>query len=275
MVLFLDTMSSALETVFKYPEPSHPPGGWLEPYYTMKVPTGSYLGLYLSVQSMLKSLGIDFVYVKIAKYKLKCVTYLEGRRVVFAVQIFRTGEPNELAIEFQRRRGDIVDFSKIYSDAKRLLSCAWKVKDSTLHSDIVELPELDVVVTDEEVEDDVRCFLEMGNSGSEQTQLLGVRKLGYVMAGQIETTSELWDDVLELFFTSLLLENEDIHRCAAAGIANFAETNQVGVRSLLEKLGKERQVKERLYELTSSSCLEVVRQSARALGNMEVLPTKL
>mmetsp|Transcript_24809 Transcript_24809/g.27471 ORF Transcript_24809/g.27471 Transcript_24809/m.27471 type:complete len:454 (+) Transcript_24809:139-1500(+) len=248
--------------------PPTAPGGWLEPNYHF-VSNSRPVALFQALQAYLEGKSIDFT-VKPAKFKCKCVTYPDGSRLPFFVRIFSTAVPEQYAVEFQRRSGDIIRFSEIYRDAKCVLSQDGHVVCEGPPSPVFvpfEAPPLDLdeetMVTAEDTEETLNCLVSMAGSSFADVKSQAVQALSQLTLSKDTQGIMIQGSAFELMVDSLSSNHEDIHRCAATGLANLVEGRADAAKSLQSK-----NAVPAFLALSRSDCTEVVRESTRALANM-------
>jgi len=245
------------------PEPPEVPGGYLEPSYHFMIqsqPTTVFHSLigYFHLNQ------IDFV-VKQDKFKLKCVSYKHGGRLPFVVRIFSVGETSkQYAVEFQRRSGDIMQFSDIYRSCKSHLEQeGYTAVTSSKSVRMATLPPLDVQATVDQSRVTMKCLVQMAGSDCADVKAKAVEALTEMTCERDEKIQQMIvaDGGLGCLLESLDSTYEDVHRSAVSGVANLTKERISACRLAMDSAPS-------LYKLASSETAQVVRETARALENI-------
>jgi hypothetical protein len=158
---------------------------YVEPNYHFKSRTSNPMALFQTIGEVLKAANVDYT-VKVFKYKYKCVCYRNGESIPFDVRVFSllSSGAKEYVVEFQRRKGDVIQFASVYHNLKSVLAAKGYVVEAAQTSrssfdmdlDLSDLPEGDPPTT-EEYEQTVACLVAMFKSGCVDIQTQAVQAL--------------------------------------------------------------------------------------------------
>jgi len=219
--------------------PPLPPGGYLEPYYTMGIqasPPDLYSKMIKVLQSqVMESVDIDCE-LDIPKFKIKCTgyRYSNGSQVEFCARLFRREFGDVFDVEFQRRSGDITLFAELYRVIKAQLSAFYApegfrcaevpaVPVREYFFDDSMLPPLEEEEFDEQgVKETVDCLVTMASSEHVDVKIQGLQALAEQASNCNERSVEiLGSSCLLLFLASLSHLNKEVQQCAATGLMHL------------------------------------------------------
>lgn len=258
------------------PNPPAPPGGYLEPSYHFLSCTRP-LTLLQSVLQFLEEKLVDCI-AKYDKYKVSCVAYKEGGRLHFTIRIFSVPQ-GKLAIEFQRREGCVMHFNELYRSGRETLKSKRlvDVEEQSSPSDTDTSPSFESESskeriqplqdpTCEQVRETLRCLLAQATNDTYLDVKIGaLSALARLTVTGCDVVQEVLvsDGAVEAFVNDLYSDVEDVHRCAATGLANLAAKKD-GVCARIVNAGGVK----KLVELARSKVPEVVRECAQALAKI-------
>jgi len=242
---------------------------YIEPNYHFKS-TSNPMALFNTIGEVLKAAEVDFT-VKLFKYKYKCVCYRSGESIPFDVRVFSLGSSGakEYAVEFQRRKGDVIQFASMYHNLKAVLAAKGHVVETSRSSrpsfdmDLSDLPE-DEPPTTAEFEQTVSCLVAMFNSQYVDIQAQAIQALAQLTNGTEEVKSVVFASGWSVLSSAVKSSIEDIHRCGVSGVANLLQDS----REVAECVERTQELIASIFELVSSEVLQVARESARALANL-------
>jgi len=253
-------------------EPPPVPGGYLEPSYHF-ISRSKPSSLLDAIPKALVSLmnkkeimyGIDFD-INPQKYKVKCVAYPLGEpKLPFVVSVFLMDPDDKgkrYALEFQRRSGDVIQFSDIWAKSKRYFqeNGFHTEKCSVRSSKKLPLP-LEVPIAESQIRDTLKCLLQMASSSCHDVKSQAVAALSKMSTEEQHQALMLEEEgCLETFIAAVTYPVEDVHRCAVSALANLAH-NRLHV---CEKIAERNGIK-LLCALSKSCTKEIVRECLRAL----------
>jgi hypothetical protein len=173
----------------------------------------------------------------------------------------------QYAVEFQRRSGDIIQFSSIYRGCKTHLEQeGYTAITSSKHSvQLVTPPPLDVHVTVDQARDTMKCLVQMASSDCADVKSKAIDALTEITREQDEKIQQMMvtDGGLDMLLECLDSTYEDVHRSAISGVANLTKERASACQHVVESLPL-------LYKLATSETLQTVREVARALDNIGV-----
>jgi len=248
-------------------EPPSVPGGYLEPsYHVVSRVKPSFL--LESIVTFAKSNCLEFRVLP-EKYKVKCVSYPLGEsKVPFVASIFQMDSDKQgkrYAVEFQRRSGDILHFSDLWANCRRLFvekEFIEKEKEKEIPKKL-KCPKLDdVTVTDKQIRETLQCLLQMASSSCCDVKCQAIAALSKMSTEEQVQKLMLEEACLDAFLTAAASKMEDIHRCAVYALANLAQSVSI-CQTIVEKGGVSV-----LCSLSHSSTNQVVRDCSRALGSI-------
>jgi len=224
--------------------------------------------------------NVDFT-VNEPKFKLKCVAYKPGElSLPFVGRVFRLdpdGEGKRYALELQRRSGDVLYFSELWALTKRYFLAKGMVetrsgaKGSPMPAALPllarSLPQLDVEVSEEQIQSTVKCLLQMASSECADVKSQAIAALAKMSIADPKTQQLMVSEgCVEALLGALASSLEDVHRCAASALANLghkrapvcaAIAKQGGVRSLCDLV-------------STSETTQVHRECSRALRSIAI-----
>jgi len=250
-------------------EPPPVPGGYLEPSYHF-VSRSKPLSLFGAIPQALISIrnkkdipGIDFD-INAKKYKVKCVAYPCGEpKLPFVVSVFFLDPDDKgkrYALEFQRRSGDVVQFSNIWAKCKRYFQDNDFLTEKSTRPKVPRLPKLEVSIGESQTRDALKCLLQMADSSCCDVKSQAVAALSKMSTEEQHHTLMLEEGCLEVFIAAVDYPVEDVHRCAVSALANLSQNRAPVCQKIAEKNGLKS-----LCHLTKSCTKEIVRESLRAL----------
>jgi hypothetical protein len=249
-------------------EPPRVPS-YIEPNYHFES-TSNPTKLFSVIGEALQAADVHFT-VKVFKYKYKCVCYRDGGSIPFDVRIFSVASTSEkkYAVEFQRRKGDVIQFAAVYRELKDVLAVKGHVAEfprplsrSTFDLDLSDFPEEEP--TPEEYEETVSCLVAMFKSHCVDIQSQAIQALAQLTKGIEVAKRAVFKCGWSVLVSGLASSVDDIHRCAVSGIANLLQDN----RDVGECIEKTQGLVAAIVALVSSEVLQVARESARALANL-------
>lgn len=252
-------------------EPPPVPGGYLEPSYhfiSRSKPSSLLASIPQAFLALLNkkavSYGIDYDVIP-QKYKVKCIAYPLGEpKVPFVCRVFFL-EPDDkgkrYALEFQRRSGDVIQFSDLWAKCKRYFQeNGFLVSDKTLPQR-APLPKLDCEATEEQSRETLQNLLQMATSKCCDVKSQAVAQLCKMSTEEQNQTLMIQEEgCLDAFIAAANCPDEDVHRCAVSALANLAHNRAPVCRKIADKNGVQR-----LCTLSTSRTKEIVRESLRAL----------
>jgi len=251
-------------------EPPKAPS-YIEPNYHFES-TSNPNRLFSTIGEVLKAADVHFT-VKMFKYKYKCVCYRDGGSIPFDVRIFSLASAGakKYAVEFQRRKGDVIQFASVYRELKDVLAAKGHVVELARPSsqpppfdlDLPDFPE-EEPPTSEEYEETVSCLVAMFESRCMDIQSQAIQALAQLTTGIEAAKKAVFKRGWGVLVSGLASSVEDIHRCAVSGIANLLEDN----REVGECIERTQGLIAAIVALVSSGILQVARESARALANL-------
>jgi len=242
---------------------------YVEPNYHFKS-ISNPMELFYTIGEVLKAANVDFT-VKVFKYKYKCVCYRNGESIPFDVRVFSLSSSGakEYVVEFQRRKGDVMQFASVYHNLKAVLGAQGHVVEasqtsrSSFDMDLSDLPEGDPPTT-EEYEQTVQCLVAMFSSNCVDIQAQAIQALAQLTIESEEVKRVVFGSGWSVLRSAVKSSIEDIHRCAVSGIANLLQDS----REVAECVERTQGLIASVVELVSSEVLQVARESARALANL-------
>lgn len=248
-------------------EPPTVPGGYLEPsYHVVSRVKPSFL--LESIITFAKSNGIEFRVLP-EKYKVKCTSYPLGEsKIPFVASIFQMDSDKQgkrYAVEFQRRSGDILHFSELWSTCKSLFvekGFIEKEKEKEIPKKFVTPKLDDVTVTDKQIRETLQCLLQMASSNCCDVKCQAIAALSKMSTEEQIQKLMVEEACLDAFLNAAASKMEDIHRCAVYALANLAQSVSI-CQSIVEKGGISV-----LCSLSHSPTNQVVRDCSRVLGSI-------
>jgi len=258
-------LSTAVHYHQSTPDPPEVPGGYLEPAYHFLTQSRP-MTVFHTLVTYFHANNVDYT-VKQDKFKLKCVSYNGGPRLSFNVRIFTIdSDSKQYAVEFQRRSGDIIQFSEIYRGCKTHLegegyTAVTSSKQMTVRA--FAPPPLDVEVTVDQARDTMKCLVQMAGSNCADVKAKAVEALAEMTKDQDVKVQQMIvaDGGLEMLIESLDSSYEDVHCSAVTGVANLTHDREDACRQVLDRSSC-------LFKLVNSETPQVVRESARAIENI-------
>lgn len=215
-----------------YPEPPEVPGGYLEntSFGSSEAPTTLLMRLVDEFQR--RNIDTRIIW---SKYKIKCHAYPNDARVTFTVRLFATPYfhpeiTDKYTVEFQRRIGCSLAFSRIYSQIRDTIgqggkkSSAWISREDSATTSAVTL---------DHVENTIQNLVQMATSSC-----VDVAGQGFMALTQLSADSRLHElllrmGVLSMWVDHLGSDSDDIHRYCITGLANLAGSYPNEIRALM------------------------------------------
>jgi len=244
--------------------PSH-----IEPNYHFES-TSNPMNLFYVIGEVLKAADVHYK-EKVFQFKYKCVCYRDCGSIPFDVRMFSIASTSDkkYAVEFQRRKGDVIQFASMYRELKDVLAANGHVAELPRPSsrpafdlDLPDFPEEEP--TSEEYEETVSCLVAMFDSQCVNIQSQAIQALAQLSRGTEAAQRAVFQCGWSVFVSGLSSSVEDIHRCAVSGIANLLQDN----REVGEYIEKTHGLVATIVALVSSEVLQVARECARALANL-------
>lgn len=214
-----------------------------------------------------------------AKFKFKCTAYSlsGGCATQFVVRVFSLENETSLAVEFQRRSGDPVQFCTVYRRCLHSLKTSGCInKKSRLpQGDMFEPPKFEGPPSEtaaKDAKETITCLLQMLSSKCVDVQAEAAGALADLAANPEMHKAILENSVVEAFCNATKSSSQTVHRCAVTGLANL--TGAVAKADAARAVIRQQCIKS-IVELTNSPCLQVQRDAARLLANMTAVGVPL
>lgn len=248
------TVSSSARFTYNVVQPAAPSPPEVPVYvelYTSFRSSSQPLTLLAALEAALSATHMQIDYqINRIKYKVKCLTYGNSGACHFKVSVYRSGE--YLLVEFQRRRGCVVDFSCIYKNVMSQLDELHIV--SPARPDISSISrEIEPPVeesTQLEISHSCNLLMEMALAKEIDIQREATNGLFYLSSSQPNaaahfTSSENIEAVLSCICTLLQSNEEDIVRNSSAFLYNLLSSNSPNF---------EQELSRRIPELCDTLC---------------------
>lgn len=234
--------------------PPFPPGGFLEPYYTIAIeqhPLRLMPAIFGLLQKpILDSIDVDFE-PDFPKFKFSCTAYRESNAtsVQFCIRLFRSVKGAEIfEVEFQRRAGDFTLFVELFRMLKLKIAAslissddegeyrgsasesAEQPRDSLPTVGYCSLPVFDVSMLppleddprDVNLQESMSCLVKMATSEFVDIKIQGMQALvQHVSSAEASSFEFLNTACFDLFFLTLKDKDAEVRQAAATGIMHL------------------------------------------------------
>jgi len=166
------------------------------------------------------------------------------------------------ALEFQRRSGDVVQFSDIWAKSKRYFQDqGFFTEKLSVRPKLPPLPKLEVSIAEAQTRETLKCLLQMASSSYCDVKSQAIAALSKMSMEDQHHTLMIEESCLETLIAAADCPVEDVHRCAVSALANLSHNRAPVCQQIKEKNGLKS-----LCQLLSKPCAkEVIRETLRAL----------
>lgn len=242
-------------------------GGYLEPHYHFYSQTSD--NLMKKVRDVLNAAKREF-HIDIEeiteKFRFNCEYYSAGGSsyIPFVVRIFRVNHRPELAVEFQRRKGDQVQFFKIYQTCMSHFNQMGVVFDPDAQNrrESRFAPKHEEI-SPEQSQETIQCLLQMLSSEYVDVQSEAIQALTELAAGAAMRHALIQSGAVSLLVKASQSNCEDVHRCAVTSLAHLTS-----IADACAVVSKEGGLDAAIKLASTTRTPQVQRECTRLLSNV-------